>query len=146
MKKNRQIRKKFIDKNEKKDIILGGKGKEYSAVSRELEQTFFAWLAFADVEECEFSQRINALQLNIEKFENHAGEVEINIMAGHERVIAPLVHIPSDEENYDRFIVNALLLLQYVASRYDNKALRQAIDLFTRKMYEENEFLRDNIF
>lgn len=146
MKKNGQMKKIFIDKNEKKDIILGGKGAEYSEVSRELEQTFCDWIQFANVEECEFAQRIKNEPHHIEKNINAAGEIEINISAGGESVIVPLVYVPSEADSYGRFIVNALLLLQYIASRYENKSFKKAADEFTRKMYSENEFLRNADF
>lgn len=116
-----------------------GKGKEYSEVSREVENTFQSWLSFSGVDEAEFDRRMKAKPYRVEESINGDGDIEINIFAGDRQVIVPLIFQPNGGGNIDDFIVNALLVLSHIASRYEDKSFEKAVGIFADKMIAERK-------
>lgn len=122
--------------------VLYGKGKEYSAVASEVEQTFRDWLAYAGLDEVEFDRRMACKPHRIEDRINENGDIEINIYAGFAKVIAPLVFelTPAGTlDQLDNFLVDVLLLLSYVASRYQDKSFEKVVKEFADRMVAERK-------
>lgn len=129
----------FYKKNFNKKKVMFGKGKEYSEVSREVENTFQSWLSFSGVDEDEFDRRMKAEPYRVEESINGDGDIEINIFAGDRQVIVPLIFQPNGGGNIDDFIVNALLVLSHIASRYEDKSFEKAVGIFADKMIAERK-------
>ncbi len=137
MKKNTHY---FNGQKPKRKIIYGKeKAKEYNAVSKEIEETFSNWLDFAGLDGGEFDRRMKAEPHRVEESINADGDIEINIFAGNEKVIVPLIFQPSSGGNLDDFIVNALLLFSHIASRYESKSFEKAVTVFADRMIEERK-------
>lgn len=119
--------------------VMCGKGKEYSEVSREVENTFKSWLSFAGIDEAEFDRRMKSKPYKVEESINKDGDIEINIYAGNERVIVPLIFQPSGGGNLDDFIVNALLVFSHIASRYEDKSFEKSVASFADRMIAEKK-------
>ena len=132
-------KKNFYKKNNDKKKIVFGKGKEYSEVSREVENTFKSWLSFAGISEDEFDCRMKETPHRVEESINGDGDIEINIFAGNKQVIVPLIFQPSGGGSIDDFIVNALFLFSYIASRYKDKGFEKAVGIFADKMIAERK-------
>jgi len=129
------------NKPQKKIIFGKGKGKEYSDISRELENTFRCWIEYADIETEEFDRRMKAEPHKIEESINKDGDIEINIYAGGDLVIVPLVFPVNGGGVLDDFIVNALLLLSLIASRYESKSFEKAVSIFADRMVAEKKLI-----
>lgn len=137
MKKNTHY---FNGQKPKRKIIYGKeKAKEYNAVSKEIEETFSKWLDFAGLDVGEFDRRMKAEPHRVEESINADGDIEINIFAGNEKVIVPLIFQPRSGGNLDDFIVNALLLFSHIASRYESKSFEKAVTVFADRMIEERK-------
>lgn len=132
-------RNDFYGKKIDKKKVMFGKGKEYSEVSREVENTFQSWLSFAGVSEAEFDRRMKVMPHRVEESINGDGDIEINIFAGDKQVIAPLVFQLNAGGNIDDFIVNALFLFSYIASRYKDKSFEKSVGSFADKMVAERK-------
>lgn len=118
MKKNTHY---FNGQKPKRKIIYGKeKAKEYNAVSKEIEEIFSNWLDFAGLDVGEFDRRMKAEPHRVEESINVDGDIEINIFAGNEKVIVPLIFQLRSGGNLDDFIVNTLLL--FPISRRDMRA------------------------
>lgn len=130
-------------KNDFKDRkIMYGKGKEYSDVSHETTQTFRNWLAFSGMTEEEFDRRMKRGPYRIEERVNEDGDIEINLYAGFVKVIEPLILPASDGTSVDQlddFLVDAVFLLTYIASRYEDKSFEKAVKEFMERMIEERK-------
>lgn len=123
MKKNTHY---FNGQKSKRKIVYGKeKAQEYNAISQEIEKTFCNWLDFAGV--------------RVEESINADGDIEINIFAGNEQVIVPLVFQPNSGGNLDDFIVNALLLFSHIAARYESKSFEKAVTVFADRMIAERK-------
>jgi len=132
----------FNNRKPQKKIVFGkGKGKEYSEVSRELENTFRRWIEYAEIDTEEFDRRMKAEPHKVEENINKDGDIEINIYAGGDVVIVPLVFPVNDGGVLDDFIVNALLLLSLIASRYESKSFEKAVSLFADRMVAEKKLI-----
>lgn len=137
MKKNTHY---FNGQKPKRKIIYGKeKAKEYNAVSKEIEETFSNWLDFAGLDVGEFDRHMKAEPHRVEESINADGDIEINIFAGNEKVIVPLIFQPRSGGNLDDFIVNALLLFSHIASRYESKSFEKAVTVFADRMIEERK-------
>lgn len=137
MKKNIQ---NFNSRNPKRQIIFGKeKAREYNAVSKEAENTFQNWLDFAGVDVGEFDRRMKSEPHRVEESINEDGDIEINIFAGNEKVIVPLVFQPKCGGSFDDFIVNAVFLMSYIASRYESKSFESAVTVFFERMIAEKK-------
>lgn len=137
MKKNTHY---FNGQKPKRKIIYGKEiAKEYNAVSKEIEETFSNWLDFAGLDVGEFDRRMKAEPHRVEESINADGDIEINIFAGNEKVIVPLIFQPRSGGNLDDFIVNALLLFSHIASRYESKSFEKAVTVFADRMIEERK-------
>lgn len=136
MQKNKWANGMFGDRE-----IMYGKGKEYSEVSRELESAFHAWLSYAGMDEAEFDLRMSVKPHKVEECVNENGEIEINIYAGFKKAIAPLLFRPSGggADELDNFLVNALLLLYFVASRYEDKSFEREVRVFADRMIKDRK-------
>ena len=142
MKPNYNYFKKKNKLSKGKKVLFGDKGKEYSKVSLEIEQSFRDWLAFANLTDVEFDQRMSKSPYKIEESINGDGDIEVNVFAGGEKVIAPLVYQTNSSDNVvglDNFLVDALLLLSYVASRTENKEFEQEVKSFADRMIAERK-------
>lgn len=137
MKKSNQY---YNNRKPNKKVVYGkGKGKEYSEVSREIENTLRSWLEYAKIDTEEFDRRMKAEPHRVEESINNDGNIEINIYAGDEVVIVPLVFPVNSGGKLDEFIVNALLVLSHVASRYECKSFEKAVSLFADRMVAEKK-------
>lgn len=137
MKKNTHY---FNGQKPKRKIIYGKeKAKEYNAVSKEIEETFSNWLDFAGLDVGEFDRRMKAEPHRVEESINVDGDIEINIFAGNEKVIVPLIFQPRSGGNLDDFIVNTLLLFSHIAARYESKSFEKAVTVFADRMIEERK-------
>lgn len=119
--------------------VLYGNGKEYSEVSREIEETFHGWLAYAGMDEAEFDRRMSRQPHKVEEGINEDGDIEVNIYAGFMRVIPPLIFQPSGGGSLDDFLVNALLLFSHIAARYEDKRFEKAVGDFAERMIAERK-------
>ena len=72
---------------------------------------------------------------------NADGDMEINIYAGNEKVIAPLVFLSESGDSLGNFLVNALLLLFYAATKYNNKSFENAVKEFSERMVKERKIM-----
>lgn len=134
--------KKPKKKGSGQKAVVYGKGKEYSEVSREVEQTFLNWLAFDGISVEGFDRRMQMRPHRVEERVNEAGDVEINVYAGFSKVITPLVFPASagaSVEALDDFLVDAIFLLYHVASRYEDKSFEKAVEAFGKRMLEERK-------
>ena len=137
MKKNTHY---FNGQKSKRKIVYGKeKAQEYNAISQEIEKTFCNWLDFAGVDVGEFDRRMKAEPHRVEESINADGDIEINIFAGNEQVIVPLVFQPNSGGNLDDFIVNALLLFSHIAARYESKSFEKAVTVFADRMIAEKK-------
>lgn len=137
MKKNTHY---FNGQKPKRKIIYGKeKAKEYNAVSKEIEETFSNWLDFAGLDVGEFDRRMKVEPHRVEESINADGDIEINIFAGNEKVIVPLIFQPRSGGNLDDFIVNALLLFSHIAARYESKSFEKTVTVFADRMIEEKK-------
>lgn len=137
MKKNTHY---FNGQKPKRKIIYGKeKAKEYNAVSKEIEEIFSNWLDFAGLDVGEFDRRMKAEPHRVEESINVDGDIEINIFAGNEKVIVPLIFQPRSGGNLDDFIVNTLLLFSHIAARYESKSFEKAVTVFADRMIEERK-------
>lgn len=128
-------------KNKNKVIYGSQKAKEYNAVSREIESLFIDWLDFAELSQAEFGERLKKEPHMIKESINADGDMEINIYAGNEKVIAPLVFLSGSGDSSDNFLVNALLLLFYAATKYNNKSFENAVKAFSERMAKERKIM-----
>lgn len=119
--------------------IIYGQGKEYSEVSREVESTFQNWLAASKIDEVEFDTRMKLTPHRIDECINSEGLTEINIYAGNQKVIIPLLHQGDASGSIEDFIINALFLLSYIASRYSDKDFEKAVIKFADNMIKEKK-------
>lgn len=87
----------------------------------------------------EFDRRMKAEPHRVEESINADGDIEINIFAGNEQVIVPLVFQPNSGGNLDDFIVNALLLFSHIAARYESKSFEKAVTVFADRMIAEKK-------
>jgi len=134
------MKKYFNNKNGNQKVVYGkGKGKKYSDVSRETENMFYAWLAYAGIEEDEFYKRISRKPCKIVENINTNGDIEINIFAGFSQVIVPLVWQKNGSSSLDDFLVNVLLIFSYVAARLEDKNFEKAVTVFADRMIEERK-------
>lgn len=129
-------------KRKKNKVIYGSqKAKEYNTVSREIESLFTDWLSFAELSQAEFGERLRKEPHMIKESINADGDMEINIYAGNEKVIAPLVFLSESGDSLGNFLVNALLLLFYAATKYNNKSFENAVKAFSERMAKERKML-----
>lgn len=119
--------------------VLHGKGKEYSEVSHEIEQTFRNWLAYAGIDEAEFDRRMSCKPHKVEERINEDGDIEVNIYAGFVKVIPPLIFQLNGGGSLDDFLVNALLLFAHIAARYEDKSFEKAVGEFADRMIAERK-------
>mgnify|MGYP000848152659 CR=1 FL=1 len=124
----------------KKKIVMQGKGKEYSDISREIEQTFFQWLQWAGVSEQDFYKALINEPYVIAESTMENGDVSVTIHAGFLSVGAPLIWEKLGGTDIDDFHANVLLLLSYVASHCENKKFGKEVSAFCDRLIAEHKF------
>lgn len=97
------------------------------------------WLSFSKLSADEFDTRMKGTPHCVEESINVTGEIEINICAGGERVGAPLLFQGGDMKNLDDFLVDVVLLLSFIASRYEAKSFEMVVKVFMEEMIAQKK-------
>lgn len=117
-------------------MIMYGKGKRYSKAAREIEGYFQSWLALEGIDETEFDRRIINAPVTVEDNMDDDGNMEVGIVSGDIKIIMPLIYQQSLGTDFREFIVDAVLLLLHIASRYENKGFEESVRAFADKYLE----------
>jgi len=118
----------------KKTIISADKGKEYSDISRELEATYYNWLAYSGLTEERLKDKLNYSPIQIEERTGEVWAKEICIYSGFALIGEPLAWDKNSGCPLDEFRVNALLLLALISSKTGNDAFSKEVKRFSASL------------
>jgi len=97
--------------------IMGGKGKEYSAVSREVENMFYQWLSSIGVEERIFDDKMRDTSKGYQ-LDKRSGQESVSLVLDRVIIWPPFVWNEKSGIQREDFYVDMCILLMYISSRY----------------------------
>ncbi|BAL01886.1 hypothetical protein OBV_p-00310 (plasmid) [Oscillibacter valericigenes Sjm18-20] len=128
------MKRNFKKSDGRKKIVMQGKGREYSDVSKEIEKIFFQWLQWAGVSPLDFYTSLKKEPYNIAEQTLDNGDVSVVINAGFLPAGAPLIWEKNGCVGIDDFHANVLLLLLYIAAHCENRAFKKEVSRFCDRL------------
>lgn len=116
--------------------ILEGRGKEYSEVAREMEQTLARWLRASNISERELLDRIDGDFFDLSFFRD-LNSAQIALVDDEGAIGMSFLWWKGHGVDYKNYKTNAALLLFVLASKCRNPVSKKKIEYFIKSQLRE---------
>lgn len=109
-----------------KTKVIYGKGKEWSAVSHEVEDNFRSWLAASGMDKAECARRLDAEDFSI-SFVSDYGRMEVHLEDGSGEIGLPLIWHTDSPATLPAYMLDAALMLACMRGLCGNRESKEKI-------------------